>query len=173
MKLHVRHLSGVNNVCTLSSLTGIYLQAACTLEQVTTSRTTSHQQQPFCFSLLYLLRPVNRSKLEYAKENSDFLRHPLMEQLVTEATNISEDAAQLMKFHGSYMQDNREKRTGGKGKFYQFMMRTKQPGGVVSNQLYLTMDDLADQVGFASSALTHIESLSQPDADLSGCGKYG
>ena len=89
---------------------------------------------------------ARRSKLEYAKENSDFLRHPLMEQLVTEATNISEDAAQLMKFHGSYMQDDREKRTGGKGKFYQFMMRTKQPGGVVSNQLYLTMDDLANEV---------------------------
>lgn len=69
-----------------------------------------------------------------------------MEQLVTEASNISEDAAQLMKFHGSYQQDNRDKRTGGKGKAYQFMMRTKQPGGLVSNQLYLTMDDLADQV---------------------------
>ncbi len=27
-----------------------------------------------------------------------------------------------------------------------FMMRTKQPAGLVSNQLYLTMDDLADQV---------------------------
>ncbi len=26
------------------------------------------------------------------------------------------------------------------------MMRTRQPGGHVSNQLYLTMDDLADQV---------------------------
>ena len=32
------------------------------------------------------------------------------------------------------------------GKAYMFMMRTKQPAGVVSNQLYLTMDDLADQV---------------------------
>ena len=32
------------------------------------------------------------------------------------------------------------------GKAYMFMMRTKQPAGVVSNQLYLTMDDLADEV---------------------------
>ena len=72
-----------------------------------------------------------------------------MEQLVTDATNISEDAAQLMKFHGSYQQDNREKRTGGKGKYYQFMMRTKQPGGLVTNQLYLTMDDLADQASIS------------------------
>lgn len=69
-----------------------------------------------------------------------------MEQLVTETTSINEEAAQLMKFHGSYQQDDREKRTGGKGKHYQFMMRTKQACGTVSNQLYLTMDDLADQV---------------------------
>lgn len=47
------------------------------------------------------------------------------------------------------LQDNREKRVAGKGKFYQFMMRTKQPAGLVSNQLYLTMDDLADQVSIA------------------------
>ena len=41
-----------------------------------------------------------RSKVELIKENSDFLRHPLIEQLATEDTFISEDAAQLYKFHG-------------------------------------------------------------------------
>lgn len=41
------------------------------------------------------------------------------QELVTEAPNISEDAVQLMKFHGSYMQDNREERTFGAGKAYQ------------------------------------------------------
>ena len=84
--------------------------------------------------------------MELLKEGSDFLRHPLMEQLVTEDPSIDEAAAQLMKFHGSYQQDNRDERTSGKGKAYQFMMRTKQPAGAVSNQLYLAMDDLADQV---------------------------
>lgn len=87
-----------------------------------------------------------RSKVEIIKENSDFLRHPLMQELVDEKTYISDEAVQLMKFHGSYQQDHREKRAFGQGKFYQFMMRTRQPGGVVSNQLYLAMDDLADQV---------------------------
>ena len=84
--------------------------------------------------------------METLKENSDFLRHPLMSELVSETTNINEEAGQLMKFHGSYQQDDREKRTMGQGKFYQFMMRTKQPAGCVSNQLYLTMDDLANEV---------------------------
>lgn len=97
---------------------------------------------------------AKRSKVEIIKENSDFLRHPLMQELVDEKTYISEDAVQLMKFHGSYQQDHREKRAFGQGKFYQFMMRTRQPGGVVSNQLYLAMDDLADQFGNGTLRLT-------------------
>lgn len=94
-----------------------------------------------------------RSKVEILKEKSDFLRHPLMEELVTEQPNISEEAVQLMKFHGSYQQDDREKRGFGQGKHYQFMMRTRQPAGCVTNQLYLTMDDLADQVSPLLQAL--------------------
>ena len=70
----------------------------------------------------------------------------LLQELVTPEPYISEEAMQLMKFHGSYMQDHREKRAFGSGKFYQFMMRTRQPSGLVTNQLYLVMDDLADQV---------------------------
>lgn len=91
-------------------------------------------------------RLAKRSKVELIKEKSDYLRHPLMEELVNENTFISEDAVQLMKFHGSYQQDHREKRAFGQGKAYQFMMRTRQPSGLVTNQLYLVMDDLADQV---------------------------
>lgn len=77
-----------------------------------------------------------------------------MEELTTAPGNISEDAAQLMKFHGSYQQDDREKRGAGRGKAYQFMMRTRQPAGRVSNGLYLTMDDLADHVGNGTLRLT-------------------
>eukprot|EP00898_Chlorokybus_atmophyticus_P001968 jgi/Chlat1/2772/Chrsp187S02945 len=95
-------------------------------------------------------KPAKRSKVEIIKENSDFLRHPLLEELETEASNISDAAAQLIKFHGSYQQDDREKRTFGKGKYYQFMMRTKQPAG----KLYLTMDDLADKYGNGTLRLT-------------------
>jgi hypothetical protein len=99
-------------------------------------------------------RLAKRSKVELIKEESDYLRHPLMQELVDEKTYISEDAVQLMKFHGSYMQDHREKRAFGTGKFYQFMMRTRQPSGLVTNQLYLVMDDLADQVGTLQAGLS-------------------
>lgn len=91
-------------------------------------------------------RSAKRSKVEIIKEKSDYLRHPLMEELVDDKTYIGEEAMQLMKFHGSYQQDHREKRAFGQGKFYQFMMRTRQPAGLVTNQLYLVMDDLADKV---------------------------
>ena len=98
---------------------------------------------------------AKRSAVEIIKEESDFLRHPLMEELTTTAPNISEPAMQLMKFHGSYMQDEREKRAFGKGKSYQFMMRTRQPAGVVSNELYKAMDDMADQVSETSMREHH------------------
>ena len=100
-------------------------------------------------------KPAKRSKVETIKERSDFLRHPLMQELVNENPYINEEAMQLMKFHGSYQQDHREKRAFGQGKFYQFMMRTRQPAGKVHWQLYVVMDDLSDQV----RAMIDIESF--------------
>lgn len=104
---------------------------------------------------------AKRSKVEIVKEQSDYLRHPLMEELVNSNSYINEDAVQLMKFHGSYQQDHREKRAFGQGKFYQFMMRTRQPGGTVTNQLYLTMDDLSEQVILLRFAINHWHSQCQ------------
>jgi sulfite reductase (ferredoxin) len=109
-------------------------------------------------------KPAKRSKVELIKEKSDFLRHPLMQELVTEEPNISEDAVQLMKFHGSYQQDNREQRTFGAGKSYQFMMRTRQPSGAVTNQLYLVMDELADLVSCNSVQDLNAHCLKQFDS---------
>lgn len=109
------------------------------------------------------LLPPKRSKVETIKEDSDYLRHPLMQELVNAEPNISEAAMQLMKFHGSYQQDDRENRSFGAGKAYQFMMRTRQPGGLVSNQLYLTMDELADKVRASSGgALCRSRRAGQP-----------
>lgn len=51
-------------------------------------------------------------------------------------------------------QDQRERRAFGSGKQYQFMMRTRQPAGEVTNQLYLAMDTLADEFGNGTLRLT-------------------
>lgn len=92
-----------------------------------------------------------RSKVEIFKEQSNFIRYPLNEELLTDAPNINEPATQLIKFHGSYQQYNRDERGS---RTYSFMLRTKNPCGKVSNQLYLAMDDLADQFGIGTLRLT-------------------
>lgn len=92
-----------------------------------------------------------RSKVEIFKEQSNFIRYPLNEELLTDAPNINEPATQLIKFHGSYQQTNRDERGS---KSYSFMLRTKNPCGKVSNELYLAMDDLADQFGIGTLRLT-------------------
>ncbi|XP_074572740.1 sulfite reductase [ferredoxin], chloroplastic-like [Curcuma longa] len=92
-----------------------------------------------------------RSKVELFKEQSNFLRYPLNEEIMNDAPNINEAATQLIKFHGSYQQTNRDERGI---KAYQFMLRTKNPCGKVPNQLYLAMDDLADDFGIGTLRLT-------------------
>ncbi|XP_009603091.1 sulfite reductase 1 [ferredoxin], chloroplastic [Nicotiana tomentosiformis] len=92
-----------------------------------------------------------RSKVEIFKEQSNFIRYPLNEEILNDAPNINEAATQLIKFHGSYMQYDRDERGG---RSYSFMLRTKNPGGEVPNRLYLVMDDLADQFGIGTLRLT-------------------
>ncbi|MBD2384656.1 sulfite reductase, ferredoxin dependent [Cylindrospermum sp. FACHB-282] len=87
------------------------------------------------------------SKVEGIKENSNFLREPVATEILEDTTHFSEDAIQLLKFHGSYQQDNRDNRVKGQEKDYQFMLRTKNPGGFVPPQLYLALDKLADEYG--------------------------
>ena len=87
------------------------------------------------------------SKVEGIKENSNFLREPVATEILQDTTHFTENAVQLLKFHGSYQQDNRDNRTKGQEKDYQFMLRTKNPGGLVPPQLYLALDKIADEYG--------------------------
>jgi sulfite reductase (ferredoxin) len=87
------------------------------------------------------------SKVEGIKENSNFLREPIATEILQDTTHFTENAVQLLKFHGSYQQDNRDNRTKGQEKDYQFMLRTKNPGGLVPPQLYLALDKIADEYG--------------------------
>lgn len=86
---------------------------------------------------------VNQMKLE-----SDYLRHPLVEDLADmETISISHDSYNLLKFHGSYQQDDREKRKKGAEKAWQFMLRLKVPSGECPGPLYLVLDDLCERFG--------------------------
>lgn len=87
------------------------------------------------------------SKVEGLKDRSDFLREPVASELLLDTTHFTEDAIQILKFHGSYQQDNRDNRAKGQEKDYQMMLRTRSPGGFIPPQLYLALDDISNEYG--------------------------
>ncbi len=87
------------------------------------------------------------SKFENFKKGSDFLKEPLASELRNESDHFTNDAVQLLKFHGSYQQDNRENRKPGKSKDWQMMLRLRSPGGEIPGKLFLSLDELSDKLG--------------------------
>src|SRR5262245_5235371 len=99
-----------------------------------------------------------RSAVETIKENSRQLRGTLAEELAQETDHFNEQNKQLLKFHGSYQQEDRDARKNRKkdgiGKHYMFMVRCKIPGGKLTADQYLTMDGLAGAHGNATLRFT-------------------
>ena len=89
----------------------------------------------------------NLSKIESLKESSNFLREPLATELKQDTSHFTHDAVQILKFHGSYQQDNRDNRKKGQEKDYQMMLRTRNPGGFIPSRLYMTLDRLSEEYG--------------------------
>ena len=94
------------------------------------------------------------SRIEQIKANSNFLREPLATELLQDTNHFSEAALQILKFHGSYQQDNRDNRVKGQEKDYQMMLRTRTPGGFVPPQFYLALDRLSEVYGDRSLRVT-------------------
>src|SRR3954453_5145928 len=99
-----------------------------------------------------------RSAGELVKENSRQLRGTLAEELAQDSDHFSDENKQLIKFHGSYQQDNRDARKArhreGGGKSYMFMVRCKIPGGKVTAQQYLTVDRIAEEYADGTLRIT-------------------
>ena len=99
------------------------------------------------------------SRNERIKEASDYLRGTLAEGLREEITGaIVEDDQQLVKFHGMYLQDDRDlrsERTRKKmEKAFAFMIRVRVPGGVLDAAQWLALDQVARDYGNGSMRLT-------------------
>ena len=103
-------------------------------------------------STLLHLGPGEGSKVEHIKVNSNYLRGQIAEELAEDTTHFSEEQVQLIKFHGMYQQEDRDVRQTRKGagmeKAYQFMVRSRIPGGVLTAEQYLVEDDLAARYAF-------------------------
>jgi sulfite reductase (ferredoxin) len=85
--------------------------------------------------------------VEAIKENSRALRGTIGEELQKDSDHFSEQDKQLLKFHGTYQQEDRDarkaRRGAGLGKHYMFMVRCKIPGGRLTAAQYLAVDGLA------------------------------
>jgi len=96
--------------------------------------------------------------VEAIKRSSDHLRGPLAAELASDAPNVSEDAEQLLKFHGVYAQDHRDSRrersVAGLPLEFIFMLRVAIPGGRLTTEQYLALDRLADDVADGTIRLT-------------------
>ena len=100
------------------------------------------------------------SKVELLKAASHQLRGTLGEEIQNDKPEFSDDAATLLKHHGSYLQDDRDTRkakgTDGKllGKHYSCMVRTRIPGGRVTAAQFLAELDLCEKLANGTLRIT-------------------
>lgn len=96
---------------------------------------------------------------EYIKIHSNYLRGTIEEGLADFSTGaMSEDDQQLLKFHGTYQQDDRDLRQSRRkhklDKAYSFMIRIRVPGGVATPLQWLETDRMASQFANGTIKLT-------------------
>jgi sulfite reductase (NADPH) hemoprotein beta-component len=104
------------------------------------------------------------SEVEHIKIRTNYLRGSLEETLKDAITgSIPEDDNRLMKFHGSYMQDDRDLRNERQKQklepAYQFMLRVRAAGGVVTPEQWLMMDEVAQKYANGTIRLTTRQSF--------------
>ncbi len=103
------------------------------------------------------------SKLEVIKRDSRHLRGGIAESLADGTPHFAKDDAQLLKFHGTYQQDDRdlrhELRKAGQEAAWQFMIRCAIPGGVLTSEQFLAIDDLCDRYGHGALRVTTRQGL--------------
>ena len=95
---------------------------------------------------------------EDIKRTSDFLRGDLSSELANDEASVSGSSEHLLKFHGVYSQDNRdvrrERSLAGESLEYIFMVRVAIPGGKLSTNQWLALDQIAGDVADGTIRLT-------------------
>ena len=92
----------------------------------------------------------NLSPVEKIKQKSDGLRGTLQEGLQNEVTGaIADDDTALVKFHGMYMQDDRDRREERAEKklerLFSFMIRLRVPGGYFTPEQWIATHHVAGE----------------------------
>ena len=98
-----------------------------------------------------------KSKPEIVKEASHFLRGSIAEELARDTPKFGSGDIGLLKFHGTYQQDDRDARKHrqpGDDKSYSFMIRLKVPGGKITAEQFLTELSLGERLGSGTLRIT-------------------
>lgn len=98
------------------------------------------------------------SPVEGIKDESNYLRGTVAEELVDGTDHFSKESIQLIKHFGMYQQDDRDarasNRAAGGGKDYIMMVRTRLPAGLLNSQQMLEELDLCDEIGNGTLRIT-------------------
>jgi sulfite reductase (NADPH) hemoprotein beta-component len=111
-----------------------------------------------------IIQEQKLSEEESIKEQSDFLRGTIIESLANPLTGaLTPNDAKLIKFHGSYQQHDRDLEKERKQQklepLYQFMVRVRATGGIVSPAQWLALDDLSERYANGTLKLTTRQSF--------------
>jgi sulfite reductase (ferredoxin) len=103
------------------------------------------------------------SPVETIKEGSDYLKGTIDQEIAGSVDHFDKSNIQLLKFHGTYQQDDRDarltaKKTGA-GKAYSMMVRLRIPGGRIRSDQMLSMLDLCERLGNATMKITTRQTL--------------
>src|SRR5262249_11273283 len=113
------------------------------------------EPKPMCLNCGCNAEP---SKVERVKEASHALRGTISEDLANDSPTFDGANAQLLKFHGVYQQEDRDRRKEarqrGLDRHSQMMVRTRIPGGRVDPAGYLAHDRIADEWGNGTIRIT-------------------
>ncbi len=99
------------------------------------------------------------SDVETIKLQSKYLRAPIPAELAAGGDQFTKPATNVLKFHGTYQQDDRDLRQGKNDRYYIFMVRSKIPGGRLTSDQLLAELDLCEEVGNTTLRITSRQGL--------------
>ena len=94
------------------------------------------------------------SAAEHVKASSRHLRGKILEELHLQTDEFSKETVQVLRFHGTYQQKDRDARKTGRPPAIGSMVRVGVPGGLLKPEQYLALDRLADEAGDGSLRVT-------------------
>ncbi|QDV55080.1 Sulfite reductase [NADPH] hemoprotein beta-component [Rosistilla oblonga] len=95
---------------------------------------------------------------EQIKADSQYLAGEIAQELADESPSFGTETLKLLKFHGTYQQDDRDQRSVlrklGKEKAFSMMVRCRIPGGRLTPRQFLAHLDICDLLGNSTMKIT-------------------